>query len=158
MAATVESRALDLLRGQRVLVLATAGPDPWSAPVYFLHREGRLLFFSSPRSRHVLAALPGGPCAGSVHRDGDDWRAIEGLQMEGSVVEVADGPEAVRAVAAYVEKFPSVKELLGRGAPDLSRFDEVLGARLYAFVPGRTFYVNNQAGLRGRVEIRLPRA
>jgi hypothetical protein len=61
-------------------------------------------------------------------------------------------------VAAYVEKFPSVKELLGSASLDLPRFEEVLGARLYAFVPGRAFYVNNQAGLRGRTEIQLPRA
>jgi hypothetical protein len=50
-----------------------------------------------------------------------------------------------------------VKELLGREHPDLARFEEVLGARLFAFVPERAFYVNNQAGLRGRTEIPLPR-
>ena len=156
MSATPETRALDLLRGQRVLVLATAGPDPWSAPVYFLHHDGRLLFFSSPRSRHVVDALRSGRCAGSVHRDGDDWRAIEGLQLEGTLVEITDGPGTARAVNAYVEKFPAVKELLGREAPDLARFDEVLGARLLAFAPDRAFYVNNQAGLAGRREIQPP--
>jgi uncharacterized protein YhbP (UPF0306 family) len=154
---TLESLALELLDVQRTLVLATSDPDPWSAPVYFVHQGGRLLFFSSPRSRHVLAAAPGRRCAGSVHRDGDDWRMIEGLQMEGSIVEVPDGPEVAGAIGAYVRKFPTVKDLLGQEAPDLRRFDEVLGARLYAFLPERAFYVNNQAGLVGRREIRLPR-
>ncbi len=156
MTSTLESLALELLKAQRTLVLATADPDPWSAPVYFLYRAGRLLFFSSPRSRHVVAGLTGGRCAGSVHRDGDDWRAIEGLQMDGAIVEVPDSPEAAEGVAAYVRKFPAVKGLLGREVPDLLRFDEVLGARPYAFVPGRVFYVNNQAGLVGRREIPLP--
>ena len=77
--------------------------------------------------------------------------------MEGSIVEVPDGPEAAGAIGAYVRKFPTVKDLLGQEVPDLRRFDEVLGARPYAFLPERAFYVNNQAGLVGRREIRLPR-
>ena len=157
MTPTLESLALELLNVQRTLVLATSDPDPWSAPVYFVHQGGRLLFFSSPRSRHVLAGAPGRRCAGSVHRDADDWRRIEGLQMDGSIAEVRDGPEIAGAIGAYVRKFPTVKDLLGQEVPDLRRFDEILGARLYAFLPERAYYVNNQAGLVGRQEIRLPR-
>jgi len=157
MTQTSAATASGLLREQRILVLATCDPDPWSAPVYFAFREGRLFFLSSPRSRHVSAALAGGRCAGSVHRDGDDWRAIVGLQMSGTVVEIPEGPEAGEALSAYVGKFPAVKQLLGREAPDLRRLGEVLGAGLYAFVPERAFLVDNRAGLIGRQEIPLPR-
>ena len=76
MSSAIEALALELLRTQRVLVLATADPEPWSAPVYFVLHDGRLLFFSSPRSRHALASLAGRPCAGSVHRDADDWKDV----------------------------------------------------------------------------------
>jgi uncharacterized protein YhbP (UPF0306 family) len=154
---TTDATPQGLLQGQRTLVLATSDPGPWSAPVYFVFRQGRLYFLSSPRSRHVTAALAGGRCAGSVHRDGGDWRDIVGLQMEGTVVEVPEGSEAVDALAAYAGKFPAVKDLLGREAPDLRRFGDVLGARLYAFVPERAFHVDNRAGLVGRQEIPLPR-
>ena len=105
----------------------------------------------------MTAALAGGRCAGSVHRDGSGWREIVGLQMDGTVEGIPDGPEASDALAAYVAKFPVVKELLGREAPDLHRFGEILGARLYAFVPERAFLVDNRAGLVGRQEIPLPR-
>ncbi len=145
MTRTTDATPEGLLHGQRTLVLATSDPDPWSAPVYFVFRQGRLYFLSSPRSRHVTAALAGGRCAGSVHRDGGDWRDIVGLQMEGTVLEVPEGPEAGEALAAYVGKFPAVKALLG------------LGARLYAFVPERAFHVDNRSGLVGRQEIPLPR-
>ncbi|HQR29410.1 MAG TPA: pyridoxamine 5'-phosphate oxidase family protein [Anaeromyxobacteraceae bacterium] len=156
MTPSPELLALDLLRTQRVLVLATSDPDPWPAPVYFVRVDGALAFFSSPRSRHARAAGSGRPCAGSVHRDADDWRDIEGLQMEGTVAEVGAGPGADRAVRAYVERFPAVREILGQPAPGLARFEEVLGAHLFAFTPVRTWYVNNRAGLAGRREIRLP--
>jgi uncharacterized protein YhbP (UPF0306 family) len=145
-----------LLHDQRILVLATADPDPWSAPVYFVFGEGRLYFLSSPRSRHVTAALAGRRCAGSVHRDGAGWREIEGLQLDGAIEEVPGGPEASRAIAAYLAKFPEVKELLGGEAPDLGAFTARFGARLYAFVPSRAFLVDNRAGLSGRRQIPLP--
>jgi uncharacterized protein len=157
MTQTTDTTAEGLLLDQRTLVLATSDPDPWSAPVYFAFRRGRLYFLSSPRSRHVTAALAGGRCAGSVHRDGAGWREIVGLQLSGAVEEIPEGREAADALAAYVAKFPVVKEILGREAPDLRRFGEVLGARLYAFVPDRAFLVDNRAGLAGRQEIPLPR-
>ena len=76
--------------------------------------------------------------------------------MEGSVGEIGPGPAADRAVQAYVERFPDVRRILGAGDPGLARFEEVLGARLFAFAPARAWYVNNRAGLAGRREIRLP--
>ena len=145
-----------LLHDQRILVLATADPDPWSAPVYFVFLSGRLYFLSSPRSRHVTAALPARRCAGSIHRDDPDWRAIEGLQLDGVVEEIAEGPEAARAIAAYLAKFPDVKALVGGEAPDLAAFTARFGARLYALVPERAFLVDNRSGLTGRREIPLP--
>jgi uncharacterized protein YhbP (UPF0306 family) len=148
--------ASSLLRDGRTLVIATADPGPWSAPVYFLHLRGRLLFFSSPESRHVRGALATGRCAGSIHRASADWREIVGLQMDGRTEEVPEGPGADEAFAAYVRKFPTVKDLLHGGALDLAAFTASLRARMYAFVPARVFLVDNRAGITGRREIRLP--
>ncbi len=148
--------ASGLLHDQRILVLATADPDPWSAPVYFVFLAGRLYFLSSPRSRHVTAALDARRCAGSVHRDAAGWREIEGLQLDGAIEEIAGDPEASPAIAAYLDKFPEVKALVGVEAPDLGSFTARFGARLYAFVPSRAFLVDNRSGLSGRREVPLP--
>jgi uncharacterized protein YhbP (UPF0306 family) len=145
-----------LLRDERTLVLATADPGPWSAPVYFLHLRGRFCFFSSPESRHVRGALASGRCAGSIHRSSTDWREIVGLQMDGRVEGVPDGPGADEAFAGYVRKFPTVKDLLPGVALDLPTFTARLRARMYAFVPERVFLVDNRAGIAGRREIQLP--
>ena len=145
-----------LLRDERTLVLATSDPGPWSAPVYFVHVRGRLYLFSSPESRHVRGALGDGRCAGSIHRASQDWREIEGLQMDGRLTEVPPGSEAEEAFAAYVRKFPTVNDLL-RGEPsDLAHFTLRFRARMYAFVPESVFHVDNRAGMTGRRAVRLP--
>ena len=145
-----------LLRDERTLALATADPGPWSAPVYFVHLRGRFFFFSSPESRHVRGALTTGRCAGSIHRSSADWREIEGLQMDGTLEEVPAGPEAADAFAAYVRKFPTVKDLLPGAALDLALLAERLRARMYVLVPESVFLVDNHAGIAGRRPIVLP--
>ena len=145
-----------LLRDERTLVLATSDPGPWSAPVYFVHLRGRLYLLSSPESRHVRGALATGRCAGSIHRSSDDWREIVGLQMDGTLQEIPAGPEAEDAFAAYVRKFPAVRDLVPGAALDLALLIDTLRARMYVFVPESVFLVDNRAGISGRRAIQLP--
>ena len=153
---TAPDLALRLIEAQRTLVLATADPMPWSAPVYYLYRNQRFYFFSSESSRHVTAGLASGRCAAAIFRDSDDWREIEGLQMDGSLERVRAGAEALGAFTAYVGRFPTVKSLFADTTIDLDQFTHRFRARLYAFVPKRVQYLNNQAGLGKRQEIQLP--
>ena len=156
MADANDSLLSQLIQTQRTLVLATADPEPWSAPVYFLYWNQRFYFFSSAQSRHVIAALAANRCAGSIFRDSDDWRQIEGLQMEGRLVRVPVGTEAFGAFDKYLRKFPTVKELFAQVTLNLKQFSKRFHTQLYAFVPERASYVNNQAGLGDRQEIQLP--
>ncbi len=148
--------ALLLIQAQKTLVLATADPNPWSAPVYYEYQEQRFYFFSSADSRHVTAALSSGRCSGAVFRDSDDWRGIEGLQMEGRLEEIRAGTEAIRVFAAYIKRFPTVKSFFVEAVFDFAQFVQRFNARLYAFAPDHIFYVNNQIGFGKRREIKLP--
>lgn len=152
MSADAERLAAALIASQRTMVLATGAGAPWAAPVYYLHREGRFLFFSSPKSRHIADSTASGRCAAAIHRDGDDWRDIEGLQMEGAMHEVTDKDEAAAVFSEYVARFPGALELAG-GERDVSRFMERMRCRLYAFTPTRRLYLNNRAGFGARVEL-----
>lgn len=145
-----------LVRDERTLVLATADPGPWSAPVYFFHLRGRFFFLSSPESRHVRGSLASRRCAGSIHRASDDWREIVGLQMDGALEEVPAGPEAEEAFSGYLRKFPTVKDLVPGKVLDLPLLTALLRARMYAFVPERVFLVDNRNGISGRRAIQLP--
>ena len=148
--------ALQLIQTQKTLVLATVDPKPWAAPVYYEYQKQRFYFFSAANSRHVTAALSSGRCAGAVFRDSDDWREIEGLQMEGSVKEVRVVAEAARVLAAYVKKFPTVKSFFVEAAFDFAQFAQRFRVQLYAFAPERVFYVSNQIGFGERREFELP--
>ena len=156
MTDTTADLALQLIQTQKTLVLATADPEPWAAPVYYEYQKQRFYFFSGADSRHITAALSSGRCSGAVFRDSDDWREIEGLQMEGSLEEVRFGAEAARVFAAYVKRFPTVKSFFVEAVFDFAQFAQRFNARLYAFVPERVFYVNNQIGFGKRREIELP--
>ena len=145
-----------LLQTRRTLVLATADPRPWSAPVYYVYIERRFYFFSSPRSRHITAALASGSCAASIYRDSESWRDIEGLQMEGVVQEVQLGAEAFAAFPAYVKKFPTVKEFFVGAVFDFAQFRERFRTQLYVFVPQQAYYLNNRTGLAKRQPVVLP--
>lgn len=138
------------------MILATANPEPWSAPVYYVYGKRSFYFFSSSNCRHVTEALATGRCAASIFHDSDHWREIEGLQMDGTLASVPIGSDAVEVFRSYVRKFPTVKEFFLDAVLDFQSFTERFRTQMYAFVPGRVCYLNNQAGLGRRQEIELP--
>ena len=146
------SSALRLIETQRTLVLGTADPEPWCAPVYYVYLQPSFFFFSKAESRHVSGALESDRCAASIFRDGDDWREIEGLQMDGRLKRIRVGGNAVAVFRAYLNKFPDVQT----SCLDLTRFMQHFRTQLFAFTPERLFYLNNQAGLDKRRPIQLP--
>ena len=143
--------ALELIDRSRTMVLATGASDPWAAPVYYLHHSGRFCFFSSPNSRHVTDAMKTGHCAAAIFHDSDDWRDIEGLQMQGSI-ELVDTHDAPEIFAAYIRRFPTVRGFFP-GELDLGSFQAMFKSRMYAFTPERMFYLNNRAGFGTRRDI-----
>ena len=147
--------ALALIASRRTLVLSTPGDGPWAAPVYYLFRGGLFVFFSSPKSRHIVEALASGRCAAAVFRDGDDWRDIEGIQMEGSIRDITDDADAPGVFDAYIARFPTVRSFFEDGGFDLASFGAKFRARMYAFAPSRALYLNNRAGFGARVEVDL---
>lgn len=153
MTENVFAQARELAQAQRTMVLATADMQAWVAPVYYLYWGGKFYFFSNPESQHIQAAKANPKCAAAIYRDSDHWREIEGLQMEGRVAQVTDGPEANQVFGAYVAKFPTVRELLAEPLFDLARFLRVFRAEMYVFVANRVFYVNNKEGFASRRDI-----
>ncbi len=150
------SSPLRLIQTQKTLVLATADPEPWCAPVFYVYQQQSFFLFSSEGSRHISGALASNRCAASIFRDGDDWREIEGLQMDGKLERIQLGSKAVSVFRAYLNKFPTVRESFLDLTLELTRFTQHFRTQLYAFVPEHVFYLNNQTGLDKRREIRLP--
>ena len=151
-------RAVDeLLARTKTLTLATASTaGPWAAAIYFVRLADRLYFFSDPTSRHITEALAADQAAGSIHARAEGWRDIRGLQLTGKIRPVAPGTEAIRAVKAYLAKFPFVREFFSPGRLiNLAEFEKSFRSKLYCFQVGQALYMDNRIRLGHRAEVDL---
>ncbi|MBV6408646.1 MAG: hypothetical protein EFKGCFLK_02247 [Rhodocyclaceae bacterium] len=147
MSATLKERVLAFLGEHHVMTLATAGADgPWAAAVFYAHDELKLYFLSAPSTRHAenLAANP--RVAATIQRDYADWPGIRGLQLEGTVREVA-GEGQARVRALYQRRYP----LIGGGAGVPRKIMEALDRiRWYEFAPAEIYLIDNTLGFAHR--------
>jgi uncharacterized protein YhbP (UPF0306 family) len=139
-------RVLKLIDAVWTMTLATFGENgPWSAPVYYLYRDRRFYFFSSPSSRHIQDGL-GRPGAASIFRVHERVEHLEGLQMHGTIQTQGAGIRTAAAAAAYARRFN-----ITVSDPDfLAFFQSVFHARLYAFVPEQVYHMDNSKGFGSR--------
>src|SRR5690606_29103112 len=104
MGAPLRERVLAFLGEHHVMTLSTVGAGgPWAAAVFYAHEDLRLYFLSSPTSRHAENLARDARVAVTIQRDYDDWPGIRGLQLEGTVREVAREDEA-RVRALYQQR------------------------------------------------------
>jgi uncharacterized protein YhbP (UPF0306 family) len=96
---------LDLISHVRVMTLATAKESrPWSAPVYYLFKDKKFYFFSSPDSRHIRDGN-NQACSASIFRTHASVEKLEGLQMSGTS---CNSTKPIRAAAAAGGLCPAV--------------------------------------------------
>ena len=132
------------------MTLATSGPEGlWAAAVFYASEDFRLFFLSAASTRHArnLAAQP--DVAATIQEDRADWRAIKGVQLEGTA-RALEGREHEAVRQRYEAKFPSV----GSGADEpISR--ALLEVDWYELRPSRLYLIDNSLGLGHRDEVSL---
>ena len=153
----LEALARDLIDSQSTLALATAAKgEAWAAPVYYVFCQGRFYFFSAPDSRHILESGESGQAAATIYPSVSSWQDIRGVQMAGRIEKAGLGLQAVRAVAAYIEKYPFTREFFKPGQSlDLEGFGKRFGVRLYRFKPELVYYLDNKISFGFREAIQL---
>jgi uncharacterized protein YhbP (UPF0306 family) len=148
-----EAAARTLFAEVAAMTLATCAQGrPWASDVYFAADGWKLVFFSSPGSRHCrnLAANPA--CAATIHPVVASWRDIHGLQLEGRGEPVEGVIAMARAAAVYCAKFPFAKALLeapGESAAKMAR------VRPHVFIPEVVRLTDNRQGFGTRFLLRL---
>jgi uncharacterized protein len=143
-------RALDYLAGHRVMSLATHGFDgPWAAAVFYANDGFDLYFVSSPTSRHSRNLAAHAAVAATVHEDYLEWREIKGIQLEGTVEQVAAAEEA-RVRELYARKFPLAANPASAPPAIVAAFAKV---RWYRLVALRAYFVDNSAGFGHRDQV-----
>ena len=142
-------RALAYLVDHQVMTLATDGPmGLWAAAVFYASEGFQLIFLSAGHTRHAqnMAAAP--RVAATIQEDYDDWTAIKGIQLEGTV-RLLSGEERDTAIGLYARKFAFL-------AQPVSAVEKALaGVNWYRLLPERLYFIDNSRGFGHRDEIDL---
>jgi uncharacterized protein len=149
--------AKKLLHEKYTMTLATADQNiAWAAPVYFVLDKTNFYFFSDPKSRHVREALAAGQAAAAIYEESSQWQNLRGIQMSGKVKRVPAGSQAGAAVRAYIRKFPLVASFFSENSKiDLSTISSRFHTKLYCFIPGLIYYMDNAISFGFREEIQI---
>lgn len=143
----MREKVLAYLAAHNVMTLSTK--SIWAAAVFYASREFELYFVSSPKSRHAVDLEADGRAAAAIHEDYSDWRAIQGIQLAGSVNRL-EGEAREAALACYRDKFAFLKSPIPALAPVLAALGK---AACYRLVPSELHFIDNATGFGKRTEI-----
>jgi uncharacterized protein YhbP (UPF0306 family) len=155
MAEELKRQILDYLQTHNTMTLATCAADvPWAATVFYASEELNLYFFSAPDSRHCTNLALNPQVAVTVQEDYRDWRAIKGVQLEGTATLVDSVLQKAAAMAVYARKYPDIIKLFADpGSGLLHR--AFLKVKFYRVTPERVFFIDNVQGFGKRQELAL---
>jgi uncharacterized protein YhbP (UPF0306 family) len=105
-------------------------------------------YLSSVNTRHGRALVNGGKVSFAIHKDEQDWRAIQGVQGEGRCEPVV-ASNSDHAWRVYTQRFPFVLK-------QFSDLDAALQtARLWQITPAWLRLIDNTQGFGHKQEIHL---
>lgn len=140
MSEALQARVRDFLGERHVMTLATHGAaGPWAAAVFYVHDDFRLLFLSSPTSRHAIDIAHDPRVAVTIQADHDRWNDIRGVQLEGRARELA-GADAEHARSLYAAKFPLVSQFARAPVAIVRALAKI---RWYEVRPERLYFIDN---------------
>ncbi|MBN1342298.1 MAG: pyridoxamine 5'-phosphate oxidase family protein [Phycisphaerae bacterium] len=153
-------RVREFLDRHDTMTLATVGPSGEAraaAVFYAVDDELNLYFLSSPDSRHSLDLQRDPRVAATIQADGQDWREICGLQIEGTAHLVAGASETVRAARLFARRFDFLQGLLddGVGEVPVALRGPLAESRFHVLRPARFRLIDNARGFGHKEEFRV---
>jgi len=156
--AALRDLVLAYLAAHNTVSLATVGPEgPWAATVFYVNVGTDLYFLSEPKTRHCQNIRATGRVAGTINEDYRDWQEIKGIQLEGRAEEVTNPLEIMRALGAYLDKYPFVRQFLSPSKllEGVQIAGKTFDIRLWRLRPERLYYLDNARGFSNRQELPL---
>lgn len=155
MADPLKQQILDYLRAHNTMTLATSAENiPWAATVFYANDKLDLYFFSSPESRHGQNLSVNSRVAVTIQEDYKDWRAIQGIQLEGRATLVDGVLEKAKAMTVYARKYADVIKLFTDPASGVF-YQAFLKVKFYRVSPEKLFFIDNRQGFGKRQELNL---
>lgn len=146
----VRRQVLEYLAAHHVLTLATQGPlGLWAAAVFYVNEGFDLFFLSAGSTRHSQNIGANNHVAATIQADYKDWPAIQGVQLEGDVVEL-QGVTRISAIKRYTGKYPFLAQPLPPVKAALEKIN------WYRLRPSLFYFIDNSKGFGYRTQIQLP--
>ena len=155
--AATAARIRAFLREHTTLALATVGADgaPAVAAVFYAADDHlRLCFLTEERTEHGRNLLANPRVAGAIHADGQEWRAIRGLQLRGHA-EIARGDVLAQALVTYAARFAFVAPLLAGQSGPAALAGPLARARLWVLRPTWIRLIDNTVSFGHKEELLL---
>ena len=146
----MREKALAYLAAHNVMTLSTG--SVWAAAVFYASCEFELYFVSSPKSRHALDIEREARAAAAIHEDYRDWRAIQGIQLAGTVTRL-ERAERDAALSVYKAKFSFLASPIAALEPVLAALGK---AACYRLTPSELHFIDNAAGFGKRTQVLPP--
>ena len=152
-------RIRELLAGHSTITLATAADGrSWAATVFYASdAELNLYFVSDLKTRHGREMHHDARVTGAINQDVATWDEVIGLQVEGRAL-VLEGEARLKALDAYLEKFPDVRRLFDRPKDDN---EKIIAGRLqrapfWQLTPSWIRLIDSTKGFGWKWETNLP--
>ena len=153
--APVPAVVREFLAAHHTMTLATCtDARPWAAAVFYACDERCALYFvSDPGTRHAREAHHNPQVAAAIHGHDQEWRHLQGIQMEGRL-EVVSAERRAAAEDLYLKRFPELARLLESPVDEQeSRVRErFAAATFYVFEPRLLRFIDNTRGFASRQE------
>jgi uncharacterized protein len=152
----LRERVIAYLSKHTVLGLATYGPAGlWPATVLYVAEGVSLYFTSVAATRHGVNMTSTGKVAATIADECTAWRAMKGIQLEGTVERVDDLDERRRVVRAYLARFPFAAGLWhGESDPEVIASEPGIHA-FYRITPSKLYFTDNEYAPGKRLELPL---
>jgi uncharacterized protein YhbP (UPF0306 family) len=156
----LRSRLRDFLERHDTMTLATNGPsgEPHAAALFYaVGEELELYFLSSPGSRHSEDLTRDPRVAATIQVDGQPWREIRGLQLEGSAYVATEEQEVARAAQVFASRFAFLQGLLADSDSEapLELQGPLADARFFVLRPTWIRWIDNTRGFGHKEELTL---
>jgi len=150
MSDALRTQVLAWLARHHVMTLATHGPEgPWAAAVFYANEGFDLYYLSAATTRHARNLAADRRVAVTIQEDHRDWPEIRGVQLEGTVSEVA-AADLERVRALYGAKFPVVGRAAAAPPALLAALARV---RWYRVSPRALHFVDNTVAFGHRAQV-----
>jgi uncharacterized protein YhbP (UPF0306 family) len=150
-------RVLTFLREHTTLALGTTGETglPAVAAVFYaVDADLNLYFLTEERTEHGRNMLAHPQVAGAVYADGQDWRAIRGLQLKGRA-QIVTGSALPLAIKTYAARYAFVAPLLAGQAGPAALTGPLARARFWVLRPAWFRLTDNTVRFGYKEELRL---